>query len=58
MADDFNQFYCRFDQPDFLQERKERIAGLTPMASTIENLELQQAEVELMLRRTKQSTRT
>lgn len=53
MAEDFNQFYCRFDQSDFSQERKELITELTTITPTQVNLKLQQVEVELMLKRMK-----
>lgn len=51
MAENLNQFHCRFDQSDLSQDRKEQIAELIPMTSSQANLELQQAEVELMLKR-------
>lgn len=51
MAENLNKFYCRFDQSNHSLEREELIAELTPVLSTQANLELQQVEVELMLRR-------
>ncbi|CAM4539004.1 unnamed protein product [Leuciscus chuanchicus] len=53
MAEDLNQFYSRFDQFDYSQERKELIDELTPMISAQANLELRQEEVELMLKKKK-----
>lgn len=37
MPEDLDQFYCRFDQCDFSQERKELTAKLIPMTSTQES---------------------
>lgn len=53
MAEDLNQFYCRFDQSDYSQERKELLVEVTSRLATKAILELQPEEVELILKRTK-----
>ncbi|XP_071781355.1 trace amine-associated receptor 1-like [Centroberyx gerrardi] len=50
MAENLNNFYCRFDQHNFTLEREE-LSDLATMSLTTANLELQPGEVELTLKR-------
>ncbi|KAK7915928.1 hypothetical protein WMY93_011689 [Mugilogobius chulae] len=54
MAEELNNFYCRFDQCDYTQEREELSSELLSIQTT-DNLQLQPEDVELILRRTKPS---
>ncbi|CAL8395115.1 unnamed protein product [Boreogadus saida] len=51
MAENLNQFYCRFEKLDHTQEREKLMEELTARIPGYVNRELQQAEVELVLRR-------
>ena len=53
MAENLNQFYCRFEKLDQTQEREKLMEELTARIPGYVNRELQQAEVELVLRRMK-----
>lgn len=48
MAEDINQFYCRFDQSDTSQGREEIIAELTSMTPIQAILKMQQALTSLV----------
>ena len=52
MADNPNQFYCRFEKLAYSQEREKLTEELTARMPGSVNRELQQAEVEMVLRRT------
>lgn len=51
MAEDRNQFYCRFEKLDYTQEREKLTEELTARMPGHVNRELQQTEVEFVLRR-------
>lgn len=53
MAESLNQFFCRFDKTDFMQERAKLTGELKTVAPAHPIQVLQQAEVELVLSRTK-----
>ena len=53
MAENLNQFYCRFEKVDHSQEREKLTEELTARMPGYVNRELQQVEVELVLRRTR-----
>lgn len=51
MADNLNNFYCKFDQHDYTLEREELVSDLATMSLTTANLELQPGEVQHTLKR-------
>lgn len=55
MAEELNTFYCRFDQCDYTNKRKELTAELLSMTKSTETLQLLPAEVENTLKRIKLS---
>lgn len=50
MAEDLNNFFCRFDQCDYTEEREELIAELSNLSQSTAYLQLQPEEVEQTLK--------